>query len=120
MDTLTIIFALSLLGIIFMIAHKIVELKWGRSFLFADLRPKLDRKLHQAGRFLKSAITLQNLWTFLDLVFHLGHRTIKVAKEKTEEAYYRVDDIMKERAVLKTEGNSASFFLKNVSEYKNK
>ncbi len=103
-----------------MIAHKMAELKWGRSFLFADLRPRADEKLGAAFSALKKAFTLQNLWTFLDLLFHIGHRTVKIAREKTEDAYCRVDDIMKERAVLKTQGNSASYFLRNVSDYKNK
>ena len=122
MDFTFIIFALSLLAIILMISHKALERRAGKSLLFANLRQRADEiAAHWHGSVLEKVefFTVENLKTVGRLAYVLCFRLMRVIRQRTHSLYVRFHREMNERAILKTQ-SSPSFFLKNISDYKDK
>ena len=122
MDSALIIFALSLLGIIAMIAHKMFELRTGKTVLFGELHKKVDEVATEwHGTMLEKIgfFTKENLKTLGRLAYVVGFRTVRAVKSRANALYAKFHNEMKQRAVLKNQG-APSFFLKNISEYKDK
>lgn len=114
-------FSLSFLGIVAVFAHKAFEIKKGASFVPSSLRTKSDALLEAALGEQKERIiakiarttraflmamkrTIHDLFL---LVLHILHDTISKLLERMK----------KSRGFRKNKG-SVSFFLQNVSEYK--
>lgn len=114
------LFSLSLIAV--MIGFKTVELKIQRRLLFSELRVRADVLSFKIVNKVKKTISILNINNgkmfasfFLNLVFGAVSdtgRKIKLRKLKF------IDSLRVNRN-LKKKG-SASFFLKNVSEYKGK
>ncbi len=116
MDILTIILALSILGIAGMIGHKMFEMKTGRGVILTKLHSRTTAYLERRKHFFSQ----ETFATFISLIRHLAMRAFGVVAAEFQRMYSGFHETLKERAVLKTEGASASLFLKNVSEYKEK
>lgn len=123
MDLALIIFSLSLLSIILMIVHKMFELKTGKGFLFHELHMKIDaaaKEWHGSAAEKIRFFTVENLKTLGRLLYVVSYRIIRALERRANALYVRFHREMTERAVIRKEGVTPSFFLKNISDYKDK
>ncbi len=120
MNPLLNLFLVSFLALVFMIVHKMYEQKSGRSFLFADLRERGDAFLGRLGKRTEARIAFLNKDNFRTagrLVSLLVSRFFGVISREASLFKNEFLDAMKRRSVRKNQG-TPSFYLRNVSEYK--
>ena len=119
---LTIIFTVSLVLTAIMIGWKMIEEKKQEKFLLSDLRKKADGVSEKIIKKTKKLIHVLNRRNVKFIaVFLVGAILAGAlsARRKLQLKRLKFLDSLRTRENLKKKG-SASFFLKNVSEYKSK
>lgn len=119
---LTIIFTFSLSSIAIMIGLKTIEEKTPKRFLFSGSRKRADAvalKIIDNAKNHFSVLNGKNGKLFAMFVGNAIHNGVSSVKRKTYLKKLKFLDSLRNRVNLKKKG-SASFFLKNVSEYKGK
>lgn len=121
---LTIIFTFSLSSIAIMISLKTIEERRQKKFLFSNPRRRADEavaKIANNAKNLLSVLNRKNGKLFTALIGNAIYEGVSSVKRKTYLRKLKFLDSLRirNRGNLKKKG-SASFFLKNVSEYKGK
>ncbi|MBM2818215.1 MAG: hypothetical protein HW401_805 [Parcubacteria group bacterium] len=119
---LTIIFIVSLALIAIMIGWKMIEERRREKLLFYDLRKRTDGVLEKISKKTKKSILVLNRRNAkLIAIFFVGVILAGAlgARRNLRLKRLKFIDSLRTRDNLKKKG-SASFFLKNVSEYKGK
>lgn len=117
MTTLTIVFIVSFLVIIFMVARKMLEKKVGQIHLFSKLFQKGDELIHKFVAVLVYKYNrykkISNIFIFEFLPSYLYELLVK-AKDYVSKKYYTAGDGFRGRRVLRSNG-SVSFFLERLA-----
>ena len=119
---LTIIFILSLSLIVMMIGFKSIEEKKRKKFLFSNLRERIDIAVMNIVSSVRKNLSLLNKKNIKFIAVFVGNILKVIAlnfKRKLRLRKLRFIDSLRIKGDLKKK-RSASFFLKNVSEYKGK
>lgn len=119
---LTIIFTFSLSSIAVMIGLKTIEEKRQKRFLFSESRKRADAAAQKIADNAKNRFSIlngRNGKLFATLIGNAIYDGASSIKRKTYLRKLKFLDSLRNRGNLKKKG-SASFFLKNVSEYKGK
>ena len=119
---LTIIFIFSLFAIAITIGFKMIEERRRERFLLSDLLKRADGVSEKISKKTKKLILGLNGRNLTLLVIFIGSAILAgvlIARRKLHLRKLKFIDSLKTSKNLKKKG-SASFFLKNVSEYKGK
>ncbi|KKR46047.1 MAG: hypothetical protein UT90_C0003G0032 [Parcubacteria group bacterium GW2011_GWA1_40_21] len=119
---LTIIFILSLFSIAAIISWKMIEEKKSKMFFFSNLRKCADEAVEKTVNGAKNRFSVLNKKNAKLFVAFAGNSIlngVSSVKRKTYLKKLKFLDSLMAGGNLKKKG-SASFFLKNVSEYKGK
>lgn len=119
---LTTIFLFSLFSIVIIISLKAVEERRQKRFLFPRLRNRADvltKKIANETNQVIYSINANNGKSFISLFRKIILNTLYGISRKIKLRKLKFTDSLRVRGNLNKKG-SASFFLKNVSEYKGK
>lgn len=117
MTTISIVFTVSLLAIIFMIVRKVLEEKIGQLHFFSKLFQKGDVLIHKLVAILVYKYNrykkISQIFVFEFLPSYLYELLVK-AKDYVSKKYYTAGDGFRGRRVLRSNG-SVSFFLERLA-----
>jgi len=119
---LTIIFTSSLFSIAAIISWKMMEEKKSKMFFFSDMRKRADAAVEKTVNGAKnhfSVLNKKNAKLFVAFAGNSILNGVSSVKRKTYLKKLKFLNSLRAGGNLKKKG-SASFFLKNVSEYKGK
>ena len=119
---LTIIFTFSLFSVAAIVIWKMMEEKKSKKFFFSDLRKRADEVVEKTINGAKNRFSVLNKKNGKLIAVFAGNSIlngISSVKRKTYLKKLKFLDSLRAGGNLKKKG-SASFFLKNVSEYKGK
>lgn len=117
---ITILFVLSIVGMVIMVGSKIFEIKVRKINSLATLYIKGDVKIH---KFIESAIVKYNLYKKIAKIFMfdflpaLAYELSVKLKDYIAKKYYEAGDKFRGRRILRDNG-SVSAFLQHIAEHK--